>query len=273
MKTMKNITFGSILYVLMLVISVPSQAQNKAHYPIGQIVAVQGKAYSANDKSHKTIKAGDPVFLNNSIKTDDNSKVMILFIDDTQIALASNSELVIDEYIFDPYEAEENEGSFIITKGAFQWESGLLLKGKTPKVKITTSTGAIGVKGTKFWAGRIEGGYGIFVSEGVVEFSDSDGLNELSAGSGIHMHPASGFETRHDFWNAVRQMKAQRQVTFANDAVLQQRLKSMKLENIRKRHDYRGQMFSYKPNPYNPILKAQHDGFFTDEFEEMRQNR
>ena len=261
-------TFLTAFFIAIVSIA-PARAQDSAYYPIGKIVALEGQAYFITGDNRSRIHVDDPVYMNATLSTESGAKALIVFIDDTQITLAENSELVIDEFVFDPYEEEENEAEFQVSKGAFMWISGMISKGERPHVKIITNAGTIGIRGTQFWAGNVENGYGLFVDSGLVAFDGEWGKAEIPAGEGIFIAKEKPADTQKDFWSAERHAKAIERVTFGNDKDLDEKIKQRLKDNIRERHDYRGRMFPYKSNGgegYTPDK----DKFFTDEFNEMR---
>lgn len=272
--------FGIFVFSVFLLCAVcfssHAKAQEKAHYPIGEIAALEGSSYfKRSDGIKKRIKVGDQIYLNTVIGTDKDSKVMIVFIDDTQITLAEETELVIDEYIFDPYDSDENEGKFLITGEGFRWVSGLLSKAERPKVKIKTQAGSIGIRGTDFWAGRVDEGYGVVVEDGLVSFEGDWGEQDVPSGQGAFIDKyGEGVdevpgETKP--WQIERKRRAFKKTTFVRNKRLHERLKDIMRSNIKKRHDYRSRVFPYKNSPYNNRRKSA-DEFFTDEFLDMKDN-
>ena len=247
----------------------------KNTYPIGELIALEGKAYYVGDHGKSEIKTGAPIYFNSNIQTAPGAKALILFIDDTEITLAEDSTMTIDEYVFDPYDPAENKAKFNFLKGAFLWSSGLISKKDTPDVTLETSRGSIGIRGTTVWGGQTDGGYGVFVADGAVNFSDNWGGVDIPAGKGFILSDNNLAKDTKDAntWKKPILDKALRTITFTSPLLQKQtqhRLKDKKKQNIAKRHDYRGQMFPYKENPFQKRLKAQDDKFFSDEFEEMR---
>jgi hypothetical protein len=265
---------GIFAVILICFIAAPAFAQQgREHYPIGEIVKVEGKvSYVSPDNKKKSANPGDPVFLNSVLQTEAGSKVLVLFIDDTQITLAENSELIIDEYIFDPYDASENVGEFSILKGGFQWFSGMMTKGERPSVKITTAVGTIGIRGTEFWSGPIDDGYGVFVMDGLVSFAGDWGSAEIPAGKGIFLGPKKEEIPEVKAWAPDKEQRALHKTTFLEPGALEEALKQKRTENIAKRHDFRGRMFPHKQMPQDGYTKDP-DKFFTDEFEKMRKEQ
>ena len=244
------------------------------HYPIGEIAFLEGEAFLHKGNNKKAIKQGDPVYLGTLIETKKDSKILILFIDDTRITLAEKSELTIDEFVFDPYDSNENTAEFSSIQGAFHWISGMISKRDEPDVTINTSFGSIGIRGTKSGAGEIEKGFGIFVDNGLISFAGDWGATELTAESSTYITKATASQNK-EFWTDEQRTIAQNSVTFKMARELDQRLYEMMRENIRKRHDYRGQMFPFKENPFRPrpSSKEDNDNFFSEEFEKMKERK
>ncbi len=271
MKNPYKAVLTSLALIIILAVNSQSFAQDRSVYPIGQVIEIEGTAWFKGKNNKRKARKEDPVYLNNVIETDKGSKLLILFIDDTQIILAENSELLINEFIFDPYDPEENEGDFEISKGAFHWLSGMLSKRERPQVKITTAIGSIGIRGTQFWAGDIMDGYGVFVQDGTVNFKGNWGNVEMRQDEGIFIKPLSQETPRNDFWHSQNREHALIRTTLLREAEIARTLAREREKNIRRRNDYHGYIWPHKPNPYSPRYRVDPENFFTDEFEEMRQ--
>lgn len=254
---------------LILFVSAPSFAMNgQAQYPIGEILALEGKAFYVGENGKLPMKHGDPIYMNTTLATAQQSRALILFVDNTEITLGENSELTIDEYVFDPYDPVENKGEFSI-KGAFSWTSGLLSKRPDPEVTIKTTVGSIGIRGTQFWGGTIDGYYGVYVFDGLVDYSTQSGAVSLKPEDGVRTKDeTSPFNT--DTWNGDQVRAALKTVAFSKGTNTEFMLKNARAANVSKQHDYRSRMFPYKNNPLQPRLKAKESEFFTEEFEELR---
>ncbi|MFP4313802.1 MAG: FecR domain-containing protein, partial [Alphaproteobacteria bacterium] len=240
-------------------------------YPIGEIVAVEGTAHSISQNGQKKLQPGDPVYFNAKIETGAESRALILFIDDTQIMIGGNARLEIDEFVFDPYDPAENEAEFSFLKGPFLWASGLIARKDEPDVQLRTPHGSIGIRGTTVWGGTLDQGFGVFVAEGLVNFSGNWGSADIPAGKGVFLGQNNQpGETKP--WAEQTVNTALKTITFRNKdaATLERQLKILKKGNMQKRHDYRARMFPFKENPYRKKLKIEEDDFFTDEFNEMR---
>ncbi len=240
----------------------------KSQYPIGELLLLQGDAFYVGANGKLPIRQGDPIYMNTTLETAADARALILFVDNTEITLSEDAQLEIDEYVFDPYDAAENKGEFTIS-GAFAWTSGLLSKRTNPDVKINTSVGSIGIRGTKFWGGTLGGNYGVYVFEGLVNYTTETGTVSLNPDEGVFTKDkTTAFDTAA--WPAKTVKDAIKTVSFSADTNVEYRLNNARKANVSKQHDYRAHMFPYKSNPLQPRLKAKESDFFSEEFEQLR---
>jgi hypothetical protein len=274
MTHVSEIPLLGLFITLFIGFALPAQA-NKNTYPIGELIALEGKAYYIGESSKAPLGIGDPIYFNSTIETGKDAKALILFIDDTEITLAEETVMTMDEYVFDPYDPRENKADFNFLKGAFLWTSGMVADKDPPDVRLDTARGSIGIRGTTVWGGETAGGYGVFVAEGAVNFTGDWGGVDIPGGKGFILSDTNLAQDikEPNNWKKPVLDAALKTVTFSSPLVqkqAEQRLAAKKKENIARRHDYRGHMFPYKENPFRKRLKGEDDKFFSDEFEEMR---
>ena len=83
-----------------------------------------------------------------SIKTGRKGNIGLIFNDDTVISLGPNSEIVIQQFLFNPV---DNELSFVakMIKGTFSFISGQITKLAPNKVQLKTPDATLAIRGTK----------------------------------------------------------------------------------------------------------------------------
>ena len=113
------------------------------------IVAVQEGVTSVKRKGEESdlTKNSDIMFMDN-VKTG-KGELGITFIDDTVVAVSSQSSLIIDDFVYDP----NSSGSKLVLKvasGTVRYASGNIAKLNNQNVDIRTPTARIGVRGTAF---------------------------------------------------------------------------------------------------------------------------
>ena len=116
---------------------------------IGTIKTLKGTvSIIRNDKTF-TADIGFNLVQNDTIRTELNASVGVIFNDKTSLSLGPESELIINEYVFAP-----KQGKFSIVikifKGTAAYVSGLIAKLSPESVRVETPTASIGIRGTKF---------------------------------------------------------------------------------------------------------------------------
>jgi len=186
---MLKLSFAALCLSLVMLAG-PAFAQAKqAEGVIGTLMEVEGTAWISSPvtKTKTAAKIETPLHINDVIDTGPKSRVFILFIDNTQITLSANTKFRAEDYVFDDSEPTHNKARYNVMSGTFQYLSGALGKTKDPDVEIETAYGAIGIRGTKFWAGEIENAYGVNVEEGRVRVRNEGGEVYVDKGKGTSL--------------------------------------------------------------------------------------
>ena len=78
------------------------------------------------------------------------AKAEITFADDTKVQITEQSKLVIDDFVYDPQQADAGKLSIKVAMGTARYASGAIAHNDPGGVKIETPTATIGVRGTDF---------------------------------------------------------------------------------------------------------------------------
>ena len=115
---------------------------------IGVIGFVIGNAFNQDGKK---LNVGDPIFYGDTIKTDEGGKSQIMFIDQTVMTIGSNTELIVDEFVYDP---ENTDGKLLSTikSGSVKILTGKISEKNPENLVVDTPAGTIGTRGTEFKA-------------------------------------------------------------------------------------------------------------------------
>lgn len=178
-----------LLLVILVSVFLPfaqarAEAAAAAPPPVGTIIELEGTGGVVSGSQQAVLKAGSPIYMNDIVFTNDASRAVIWLNDETEITLSSNTQLRIDTYVFEGEEAAANKGVYSILKGSFIYISGLIANKVKPDVTINTTVGTIGVRGTVFWGGDIDGEYGLLVQEGAVRLKTEAGEALVKEGEG-----------------------------------------------------------------------------------------
>lgn len=120
-------------------------------------------------ETSRALSAGNPVFQNDTVKTGKDARAELRLVDATRLIMGEKAEVLLDEFIYD------KDGAAVINlaAGALRFISGKT--GHPGELTIKTPVATIGVRGTDFWAGPIDGVFGVLLLSGEVEVSNSGG--------------------------------------------------------------------------------------------------
>ena len=117
--------------------------------PIGYVMTVKGESFIKVGDKEIPAAVGTPVVVGSALSTGPNSSLGVTFKDNTIMSFGPNTELTVDEYLFEPA-AGELKLSARLEKGTLNFISGVIAKLKPEAVALQTPTGTIGVRGTHF---------------------------------------------------------------------------------------------------------------------------
>lgn len=117
----------------------------------GAAAAVSGDVFWRTDDGRKVpIKPGSPIFLDEHIITGDGGRLQVLLLDETVFTLGPNSDMVLDEFVYDP-KTSAGKISAALVKGTFRFVSGKIKQGaKPPDRHLRLAVGCLGIRGTDF---------------------------------------------------------------------------------------------------------------------------
>lgn len=140
--------------------------------PAGTAVGVDQVARVVKGSKTGKLAVGQGVFVGDKIATKASGQVQIEFKDETRLVIGPNSELVIRDYVA---AGQSRARSFSVSAlaGAFRFISGNSAK---PSYKVTTPTGTIGIRGTRFDFGvRARGRTYVILFNGAVQLCGTAG--------------------------------------------------------------------------------------------------
>mgnify|MGYP003145621415 CR=1 FL=1 len=144
-------TISSSLLILLIVIFVSNNQIQAAAPPveIGDISELSGSASVVRDQPYDAT-------VNFSIQTNDeaitnNGRMAIKFLDDSQVKLTEHSQLLINEYVFDP-DPDKSKMALTFALGTTRFITGNLNRINKQNISLQTPTANIAIRGTDFTA-------------------------------------------------------------------------------------------------------------------------
>ena len=139
MNNLKN-----TLLVLMILLFSNTQVFSKDM--IGIVAVGIGKI---SNQLNESLTTGSKLYFGDSIITEAASSAQVLLMDQTTLTIGESSELVMDEFVYDP---QTKIGKFVssVKIGTVKIITGEISKTNPDNLEIKTPTGSIGARGTEF---------------------------------------------------------------------------------------------------------------------------
>ena len=139
------------LAISMVGISITATPAN-ALEKVGVQAAVHGTVnlIASKNNSKRSGKSGEGVYFLETVESGIDSGLQILLLDETTFTVGPQSEIIIDEMVYDP--GGNSKLIVSVAKGAFRYISGEIAKQNPQNVAIRTPNGEIGIRGTSFFA-------------------------------------------------------------------------------------------------------------------------
>jgi hypothetical protein len=145
----------ALLPVLVLSWCAASWAAERA----GVVIGLQGAAVAAQaDGQVRALSMSSPVFAGETLRTEAGARIQIMFEDDSLVSLGENSELTIDEYVYDPNKPADNGLAVRIGKGLARVITGAITDLNPERFKVRTSRATIGIRGCELGFRCLNGG-------------------------------------------------------------------------------------------------------------------
>ena len=123
---------------------------------IGVVAAVKGQVEITDSRAvGRVVESGAPIYLGDTVSTDEKGQLQILLKDETVFTIGPNSSIVIDRFVYDPA-TQDGEVTAQILKGTFRFITGKIARKKPENMNVKLPVGSIGVRGT-IVAGQVEG--------------------------------------------------------------------------------------------------------------------
>ncbi len=147
---------------------------------IGKVVQVSGQVTVRGDEGVRSLDEGDAIFKGDMLVTAEDAGVEVEFSDDTRIDLDENSQVEIDEYVYDSEEPGTGEFLMDMGRGAMRCVSGEIADQNPDEFNVQTPLASIGIRGTVFGVHLAEDGQADFWVEELgkghsVVFQDKEG--------------------------------------------------------------------------------------------------
>lgn len=143
--------------------------------------------------SDGALSTGDPIHRNERLKSNGSGSGAFVFEDGTKLAIGPNSAIVVDEFVYKGGSTFQKL-TLGASKGTFRWISG---KSDHSAYKISTPSGALGVRGTAFDVYVApDGTTAVTLLTGAAEFCNRKGCQTIDRRCNVLIARTDGTITR-----------------------------------------------------------------------------
>jgi hypothetical protein len=185
----------ALFFFLVLFVGLSSAAF--AAERVGQILRIKGSCEVVTEGQRRPLQTATPVHLLDVVTTGAGARLVVELDDGTVLTLGENTELKIDEFVFRKPDVSDRLKLFV--GGAFRFTTGQLVKTADSVIEINTRVPTLGVRGTDFWGGPLDGNFSVLVFDGALEVSSNGAaiiLDEPGEGTNIADGGSPGPVTR-----------------------------------------------------------------------------
>ena len=135
---------SKVLTLIFLTFASVANASNSSF--VGVIGAAIG---DIKNQKNESLSNGSKIFFGDTIISKSKSNAQILFLDQTVLTLGEETELTIDEFVYDP---NSQDGSFVSTvkTGTVKFITGQISKKNPDNLEVKVPAGTLGARGTEF---------------------------------------------------------------------------------------------------------------------------
>ena len=170
---------GSPLPAVLVLVASLGAAHAADDAPVGKVSDVDGTAEIVTAGASAAASGGGAVHMADELKTGADGHLQVTFRDNTVLTLSENARVVIDRYVYDP---KQGVGDVLLTttEGAFRFATGKMKALKEKTIVVETPVAQVGVRGTEFWGGTIDGEYSVLLLAGAVDVRNQAGTVVLN---------------------------------------------------------------------------------------------
>lgn len=136
-------------WLLLIIVFFLTGVVRAADAPIGYVKQVTGEASVTTGGARVVVEVGTAIFQGSVLRTGKKSSVGVTFKDETVMSFGSDTEFMVDEYVYAPTQGKLKFASKL-AKGSLNYISGVIEKLQPDAVSVITPKGTIGVRGTQF---------------------------------------------------------------------------------------------------------------------------
>ncbi len=150
------------LAFLFLLLLAPGSFAFAAEDVAGTVTRLKGSAVAMQDAFPRVLKVGDMILRGDVISTGTGARLEMKMLDEAVMTLGEKTIFVVIDYIA---QGEPNAAMRLL-QGAFSAATGNMMKTAGARFTVDTEAVTIGIRGTTFWGGMLDGVFEVALLDG-----------------------------------------------------------------------------------------------------------
>ena len=123
---------------------------------VGKVTELSGSAVAMQDALPRALKKGADIYIGDVLSTARDSQLSIKMVDEAEFSLSERAVFIVQEYFL---KSDGKDGNAVIRlmSGAVKAVSGKIAQLEGQPFQLRTEVATIGVRGTTFWGGGLDG--------------------------------------------------------------------------------------------------------------------
>ncbi len=212
-RLIRHVSF--LLAVLAIGVTIVGKVQAQLDTDVaGTVTRLQGLAVAMQDALPRPLQEGDKILVGDVISTGKGARLEMKMLDDAVMKLGEKTVFVVVEYLV---QNPQPSGALRLLEGAFSATSGKMMQVAGAQFTMSTETATIGIRGTTFWGGKIDGSFGIALldGKGIYVETKAGRVDISTVGEGTSVSGADTAPTAPRAWSAEKTARALATVEFS----------------------------------------------------------
>ena len=203
----------TVLTIFVLLASWPLAPAAADEHTAGTVVRLQAPVLAVQDALPRVLSVGDPVFVGDVISTGKGARIQVRMIDDSVFNLGERTSFTIIDYV---YRDEAGNAALRLLEGSFRAVTGKLAQASGGSFTVETEVATIGIRGTDFWGGALDGVFNIALlgGAGIVIENRAGRVEITEVGVGTTITSADVAPTTPKRWPQAKLRRAAETVKF-----------------------------------------------------------
>ena len=179
---------------------------------VGRVADIAQRC-DAPDTDCLAVASDASFFVGNTLVTNDTGALDAELLDGTSLTLGNNSNLLIDNYFYQPRTA----GTFVsyLFNGCLRIVSGDMSGLSDKDIRVETPVASTSARGTDFWVGEIDGNFAVLLLDGEVVVTTDGGEAVLDdPGEGVTIFSREEAPSEVRVWPDEKRERALNMVSF-----------------------------------------------------------